>query len=122
MESEGISFNKMERNLLRIRHKVFPKSPKTCDAVTDAFARESIYEVFGTSKHNDARPFYKTTVKTDSYGFVIFASDTTIDLIRGNIAVDRRNIIMDATFKITPLGDFNQFLIIYIEYMEKVTL
>lgn len=36
--------------------------------------------------------------------------------------MDRRNYFMDATFKVCPYGEFKQLLIIYIEYMEQVTI
>lgn len=39
-----------------------------------------------------------------------------------NIDPERRHYLLDASLKVCPLGEFNHFLIIHIEYMETVNI
>lgn len=112
----------MERNLRQIRNAGFPASPKTADEIIQAFAMENVMESFGFTKCDENLPFYKTTIKTDSFSFCVFSSNGVIEKIKSNIAPERREILMDATFKICPFGEFKQLLIIYIGYMDEVLL
>ena len=45
-----------------------------------------------------------------------------IQNIINNIRVNDRQYLMDATFKVCPNGEFKQLLIIYIEYIESVSI
>lgn len=49
----------------------------------------------------------------------VYTSPTDVE---ANVAVDARKYAMDATFKICPYGNFDQLLIIYIEYIESVNI
>lgn len=68
------------------------------------------------------KPFFRFVHKCDTFSYCVFASQAIINKIEQNIDVQRRHYLMDATFKVVPLGEFNQFLIIHIEYMEMVKI
>lgn len=80
------------------------------------------------SGNDDPYRFYRgvyrsnATKRSKTFSYCVFASEAIIRMIDANVEVQRRNYFLDATFKVCPLGKFNQFLIIYIEYMETVSL
>lgn len=76
---------------------------------------------FGYTLHkNNPTTFYKALINTNEYKFCIFSSDKIVQLILENISEQSRNYLMDATFKVCPHSDFNQLLIIYVEYCGEV--
>lgn len=110
----------MQRNLLYLRNKVYPKSPQSYEEVVAAFNREEVMKSFGLTKHVEKSNFFKTVQKSSHDVYCLFASDIVINNIKKEIPVDRRHILMDATFKVCPKGIFKQLLIIYISYMGQV--
>lgn len=60
--------------------------------------------------------FYKGSHTEENFSYSYFASDHVIQNIKENIPEVDRQFLMDATFKVCPLGSFYQFLVIYIGY------
>lgn len=104
----------MERNLRRIKNHSFPASPTSGDEIIEIFSSEDMINSFGKTKHESPTLFYKGTICNKSYTCTFFASDHIISLIGENIERNRRKYLMDATFKIVPVGCFSQILIIYV--------
>lgn len=115
-----LNFATMSRNLYRIRSQSMPPSPKTAVEVERHYRDKKTMNDFGTSLFtNDEIPtlptkFYRCVHKCDSFSYCIFASPSIIYHIEREIDVKRRNYLLDATFKVVPLGEFNQLLIIHI--------
>lgn len=78
--------------------------------------------LFPQVSDDDGNPakFFRTAHKCDAFSYCIFASEAIIQNINLNIDPERRHYLLDASFKVCPLGEFNHFLIIHIEYMETV--
>lgn len=112
----------MERCLRKLKNEVFPAAPLTVEGVNTAFEDEKIFQSFGMSNNDLPTRFFKTAFHDESFGYVVFSSDNIIDLIRTKIEPERRHYLIDATFKICPLGDFTQLLIIYVAYMDNVSV
>lgn len=112
----------MERNLRRYKSSTFPSSPLNGTEVMEVYQIENVNKAFGLSRHDIPTQFYKGTQVTPAFENTFFASDKTIELIKENIPVGKRNYFLDATFKIVPVGTFRQFLIVYIEYVDKVRI
>lgn len=56
-----------------------------------------------------------------SYAFCVFKSQYTIDLMNKHMPnFEERDILLDATFKCCPFGPFNQLLLLYFRYQDKV--
>lgn len=53
-------------------------------------------------------------------GCAFFASSEIINLIEKNIPIGSRDYLMDATFRIVPVGCFRQLLVIYIAYQKQI--
>lgn len=119
-----MDYEKHRRTLQRDKNRGIPNSPLNCAEVHQVFENENVMEVYGRSLHADGdQPniLLKHVNDDENVAYCLFASDKIINKIKANIAVDRRHLLMDATFKVCPFGSFKQLLIIYIGYMDKVT-
>lgn len=58
--------------------------------------------------------------KKKKFAFCVFSSKATIKLIKEHIPLSDRHILMDATFRVVPIGQFNQLFILYIRKNDKV--
>ncbi|XP_044317503.1 uncharacterized protein LOC123038074 isoform X1 [Drosophila rhopaloa] len=85
------------------------------------FEDENVMNLFGMTKGNSPKCFFKKVHVSSSFAYCIFSSDKIIGLIENNIEEKNRNYLIDATFKVCPFGDFKQLLIIYIKHMQKIT-
>lgn len=115
----------MERNLYRCKSLAMPSSPKTARELELLFQNTDTLRTYGFSQFEDGGTplqFYRSTYVCDDFSYCIFASESVIRNIAANISVERRNYLMDATFKVCPMGEFTQFLIIHVEYMETVIM
>lgn len=117
---KSLSFNKMKRGLTYLRSKVFPTSPRSSAEIVEAFQKETVMSAIGMSRHDVPLKFYRGAIDTEEYSFCVFSSQSIINSIETSISVDQRNYYMDATFSIVPVGIYTQFLIIYVEKLEKV--
>lgn len=126
---KSVPFEEIERTLRRTRDIVLPKSLETITEIENAFKDVKIMEKFGMCLKNkdengeegdENQTFYMGTVKSGRFCTVIFGSPGVIGLIKAHIPSNRRNYMLDRTFKIVPMGAFTQLLIIYIAYVNKV--
>lgn len=106
-----------------------PTSPKSSDEINKAYESENVMKQYGMTLQNgtnvdglSSKSFFKHAYSSKDFQYCVFASDNIIDGIKKNIQVERRNFLLDATFKVCPYGAFNQFLIIHIEHLEEVSL
>ena len=65
--------------------------------------------------------FYKASIQEEGFSFCIFVSEKIIGLMNENILPSNRQLLLDGTFAVTPIGCFNQLLVIYIQYFDKVS-
>lgn len=102
-----LDYFKYERTLQLIRSASFPKNPLTCDEIVDAFKDKNIMDAIGRSQHVAKDVFYDGVVQTEHYSFCVFSSKYMIQMIENHIEVDRRHYLLDATFKVVPVGPFH---------------
>lgn len=120
-QSSDLQFSTYERTLRRIKNSSMPPSPKDIEGIEEAFANEEVNRLYGQTMHTDnvdKNQFYRTTYRCDDFGYSVFASQRTIDLIHDNYTVAQRKYLMDATFYVVPLL-FMQLLIIYFQTPSK---
>lgn len=113
-----IDFFKVERGLQLLRSAALPKNPANCDEIAEMFSREDIMKLIGTTK--DGKVFYNGVFESNEYSFCVFSSESSIKLYCSHVKYGDRTIMMDGTFDVVPIGSFDQLLIIYAVYMEKV--
>lgn len=117
-----MNFFKHERTLQKIRNHAFPTNPKDCAEIIAAFENQNIMDSIGRSQHVSKYAFFNGAVKTEEHSFCVFSSKHIMDLIEKRIESGRREYMLDATFKVVPIGPFNQLLIFHIKYIQKVRL
>lgn len=115
----SLVFQKMERQLRRIKNNSENKAPKTCHEVIQLFISDQIMAKYGYNLRGTDE-FYVAGEATESHDFCLFASKESIKLVEENIAPPQRIYLMDATFKIVPHGRFRQLLIIHIQWNNNV--
>lgn len=81
---------------------------------------EEIFDNYGQTL-NKKHPFYVNSVVNEEYAFHIFASFAAIELVEKNIPPEKRNYLLDGTFKIIP-SNLSQLLIVSIEYKNDVNI
>lgn len=113
----------MRRNLIRIRNGIMPASPNTPLDIANNFKIESIMKEYGMTMPitvtDQMTPFFRTVQIEDDFAYCVFASQRIINEIE-LLPEDSRHFYMDGTFKVVPYGSFNQLLIIYAEFFQKV--
>lgn len=75
-------------------------------------------EQYSRTKHTDQEYFfYKGSYTEDDFSYTYFISDHIRKNIESAIQnIEDREYLLDATFKVCPLGDFYQFLVIYVGF------
>lgn len=100
-----IEYEKHQRTFQRIKRGVLPKSPLTIKELNAAFLDEKIFKCYGMTLHvQNNHKFFDAAIETENYSFSVFSSKATIELMKANIPPVDRHILMDATFRIVPVG------------------
>lgn len=115
-----MKFSAIQRTLQAIRSSTIPPTPKTAEEINQVYMNPAVLDEFGKSYHTEPKTFFKTAYECKGFSYCIFASETNMGYITENIPVQNRRYLMDATFKIVPDCAFNQLLIVYVEYLDKV--
>lgn len=115
------NFETVEKTLRERRKSKYGKPPVSPEEIVLEFEKSDVLRDLGTSKHRDKGPFYNTTQIENNYSNCIFSSAKSIELAKEHLEVHERFFSMDATFRITPRGIFQQVLVIYIHFGSKVT-
>lgn len=114
------NFEKYERTLRDLRKTKFGPSPNTPEEIMKEFQRPEIINVLGKSLYLDSGPIFNGIQIEAGYSNCIFSSPHSISLMKNNLETNQRFFLMDATFRITPRGTFQQVLIIHVKYGIKV--
>lgn len=101
-----------------MRKTRYGKSPTTPKEIETEFAKEEIYNDLGQSLAGGA--IYNGIQIEDNFSNCIFSSPHSILLAKESLEPHERFFLMDGTFRVTPRGEFQQVLIIYIKYGIKV--
>lgn len=113
----------VERQLYRLRDPVYPERPTTHEKVREMLNESENMERFGRTMNMSGK-FYVGSIVETLFAFHVWASVTTIDVIKKHITPDKRNYLLDGTFKVIPSTSklFSQLLIISIEYKNDVSI
>lgn len=115
------NFENIERTMRDLRKSKFGKSPGSLEEIAHEFNKPHIVEELGTSLHRDKGVLFNSIQIESDYCNCIFSSPHSISLMKKNLETHERFYLMDATFRITPRGLFQQVLIIYVQYGIKVS-
>lgn len=122
-QNTQIELKTKQRNCQKIKRGTIPKNPGNIDEIIAAFEDPKIMQAFGMSAHEGDKKckFFDGAIQKKHHCFCVFSSKTIINLVHKHIPVDERHILMDATFKIVPVGEFSQLLILYIRIKYEVS-
>lgn len=113
-------FDEVKKTISNFRKNRFGKNPLNGAEVLAAFEREQVMNDYGFSLLQDHGRFFDNVVITDEFETVIFKSAKSIALILENVPESERFFTLDATFRITPKGVWQQVLILHANYGKKV--
>lgn len=89
----------------------YPASPQSSWDIINQFQDHDIRNRFGK--------YYKSTQMGNEFSFTMFYSQKMLNRMKYFIN-DKREILMDATFKVVPKGIYKQLLILYVAYKDNV--
>lgn len=121
-----LNFKKVSRTLARLRDKHYPPTKKDQgdEGIRDSLKDPNIFEEYGKTLDKKF-PLYIDSVinKKKNYAFHVFASLSTVKLIKKHIPPNQRRYLADGTFKITPkrFRKKGQVFVISIEYKNDVS-
>lgn len=122
---EGVSLPGMVRQLHKIRANTLPSSPKNIAEVLKVYKTPYVIENYGLTLRDDANVrtmFFNHAYENDDFAYCVFASLDIVTAIKTNIQnVKDRQFFIDGTFKVCPIGIFNQLLIVHINFMGQVS-
>lgn len=104
------TFREVKRTIENIRQQKYGKAPRNCLEIQAEFQKADIFENLCLSRHRDRGIFFNTAQIINDFENRIFSSAKSISLIKENI---------DATFRVSPQGIFNQLLVIHVQYGKK---
>lgn len=91
----------------KLKNGNYPKSPETVEEIIEAFEENGTGSSFSE--------FHMGTHVGDDFSFSVFCSKKMLRRINETIP-EKREILMDATFKAVPVGPYKQLLILYVAY------
>lgn len=118
-ENYSVDFQTMKRNMDRVKNETYPKRPNSLEELKEIFQNPQILNKYGLNL-DVTENLYIETVVTDDYGFCLFASHATINMVKLNITAQHRNYLIDGTFSCSPKM-FYQLLIICVEFKNDVS-
>lgn len=83
------------------------------------FEKTHVFDALGLSRHHERGIFFNTAQTGDGFENCIFSSPKSISLIKENVDIKDRFFLMDATFRVSPRGIFNQLLVIHVQFGKK---
>lgn len=115
----NLRFKSVKRQLYRLREKIYPKNPKSCQDFVEMMKDPKIFEQFGKTENKQHRFYLGSQIKRH-FAFHIFLSKATIKMIEEKIPAGERKYLMDGTFSIVP-RNMSQLLVISLEYENNVS-
>lgn len=103
--------------------KKFPDSPKNVAEIIEYFAHDSVKTTSGQTLRGpdeETSEFFKHGFACKDYSFCLFASDDIIKII-GTIPPNERLFFCDGTFKVVPIGEFTQLLVLSVNIEGQVS-
>lgn len=85
----NLVYKKIERHLIRLKNKEYPKLPKSIEAFAEEMKTPQILEEFGNTLDNRRKLFVNSEFTKD-YSFQLFASHAVLDTIRKHIPSGQR--------------------------------
>lgn len=119
-ECSKLDFSQMKRHLERTKNAKHLNCPKTCRELKKIFKEQDIIDKYGYNLKTTEKLYIDTVVRKN-FAFSLFASFSTMKIIKDYIDPRSRKYLIDGTFSCAPRL-YYQLLIILIEYKNDVSL
>lgn len=113
-------FEHYARTLTDCRKTRFGKSPVSPQEIQTAFQNQDLRDELGASLFGEKAPLFNDILIEKDFCNCVFSSAKSIALIKEYIEPNKRFFVMDATFRVTPIGEFEQVLVLYVQFGIKV--
>lgn len=103
--------------------QTLPKSPKDVPEILRASSNEFVKKNYGTTlrqNKDEKSDFFRHAFQSNEYAFCIYASNDIINAINQEILPENRQYFMDGTFKVCPMGIFQQLLIVHVNFLGQI--
>lgn len=107
----------------KARRAALPQEPKNANEINAKMEEPYIQQNYGMTKRHEptngeppaSEPtlFFRTAFDCDEFSYCIFAAEDVISTIKDKTDSSQRTIFADGTFKICPVGQYKQVLIIF---------
>lgn len=118
----------MESTSHKVHRAALPKTPSKVSDINKLFEIPHVLQNYGMTKRISKEPpnipptkFFDHAYECDEFAFCIFSSKDIIKAVLEHTEKDERKLFADGTFKICPMGDFSQVLIIFAELLGHVS-
>lgn len=115
----------MESTLHKVRRAALPKTPSTVSDINRLFEIPHVRQNYGMSKRasngEEPKQFFNYAYECDEFAYCIFSSKEVISAVLEHTETNERKLFADGTFKICPMGQFTQVLIIFAELLGNVS-
>lgn len=120
---DDVSYSSVASSMAKARRDAMPKSPKDVKKLIVQMADPYVRQNYGMTKRhqpkNGVAPkieqtvFFRTAFECKEFSYCIFAAEEVIAIIKDKTDTSKRTLFADGTFKICPVGEFKQVLIIF---------
>lgn len=107
----------------KARRAALPKDPKNVNEINVSMDEPFVRQNYGMTKRHEptngeqakTEPtvFFRTASESDDISYCIFAAEDVISIIQEKTNPSERTLFADGTFKICPVGQFNQVLVVF---------
>lgn len=113
-------FTEVKRTLEDIRKARYGKAPTNGKEILQEFSKPEVFQNLGLSLHREHGVFFNKVDISEHFENCIFSSSKSISLILENTKKEDRCFLMDATFRSSPKGIFQQVLLLHVQFGTKV--
>lgn len=114
-------FREFKKTLGNYRKQKYGKAPTNGEEVLREFEKDAVRTDYGYSVLFEKGPLFNDVVIEDNFEYCVFSSWKSIALVLEYLPELMRFFILDATFRITPKGVWQQVLILHINFGMKVS-
>lgn len=113
-------FDEVKRTLEECRKQRYGKAPRNGREIIQEFSKTEGYQNLGLSLHRERGVFFNRMEVNEHFENCIFSSSKSISLILEHTKKEERCFVMDATFRSSPQGIWQQVLILQVQFGIKV--
>lgn len=111
--------------MAKARRGALPKDPKNVNELNALMETPHVRENYGKTKRHEPKEgeapksektaFFRYAFECNDFSYCIFAAEDIVSIMETKTVRSERTLFADGTFKICPVGQFNQVLILFFD-------